>query len=138
MVLKQTMQRTRGRQRLPRGGPGDPVESGAVDITDGPRDDDVAVRGDGYNRLPMVRMTNVGLLPGDSSLEEMIAATEDGLERSTVTVRGPVDGPAMVFAHGFGCDKAMWRLVAPSFEATHRVVLFDHVGAGGGREWTVP
>jgi hypothetical protein len=36
------------------------------------------VRGDGYNRLPMVRMTNVGLLPGDSSLEEMIAATDDG------------------------------------------------------------
>ena len=37
-----------------------------------------AVRGDGYNRLPMVRMTNVGLLPGTSSLEEMIAATDDG------------------------------------------------------------
>jgi TldD protein len=38
-----------------------------------------AVRGDGYNRLPMVRMTNVGLVPGTSSLEEMIAATDDGL-----------------------------------------------------------
>jgi sigma-B regulation protein RsbQ len=25
----------------------------------------------------------------------------------------------------------MWRLVAPAFESTHRVVLFDHVGAGG-------
>jgi sigma-B regulation protein RsbQ len=25
----------------------------------------------------------------------------------------------------------MWRYVAPAFEATHRVVLFDHVGAGG-------
>ena len=37
-----------------------------------------AVRGDGYNRLPMVRMTNVGLLPGESSLDEMIAATDDG------------------------------------------------------------
>ena len=24
------------------------------------------MRGDGYNRLPMVRMTNVGLLPGDT------------------------------------------------------------------------
>src|SRR3972149_6017097 len=41
------------------------------------------VRADGYNRLPMVRMTNVGLLPGDSSLEEMIAATEDGVLMST-------------------------------------------------------
>jgi sigma-B regulation protein RsbQ len=25
----------------------------------------------------------------------------------------------------------MWRLIAPAFESTHRVVLFDHVGAGG-------
>jgi sigma-B regulation protein RsbQ len=38
---------------------------------------------------------------------------------------------AIVFAHGFGCDQNMWRFVAPAFEATHRVVLFDHVGAGG-------
>jgi sigma-B regulation protein RsbQ len=37
----------------------------------------------------------------------------------------------MVFAHGFGCDQAMWRFVAPDFEVDHRVVLFDHVGAGG-------
>jgi sigma-B regulation protein RsbQ len=36
----------------------------------------------------------------------------------------------MVFAHGFGCDQNMWRYVAPAFEADHRVVLFDHVGAG--------
>ena len=37
----------------------------------------------------------------------------------------------MVFAHGFGCDQSMWRLVAPAFEDDFRVVLFDHVGAGG-------
>ena len=37
----------------------------------------------------------------------------------------------MVFAHGFGCDQNMWRFVAPAFEADHRIVLFDHVGAGG-------
>ena len=36
----------------------------------------------------------------------------------------------MVFAHGFGCDQNMWRLVVPAFEDAHRVVLFDHVGAG--------
>ena len=36
----------------------------------------------------------------------------------------------MVFAHGFGCDQNMWRLVVPAFEDSHRVVLFDHVGAG--------
>jgi TldD protein len=41
------------------------------------------VRGDGHNRLPMVRMTNVGLLPGDSSLEEIIADTKDGIYMAT-------------------------------------------------------
>ena len=37
----------------------------------------------------------------------------------------------MMLAHGFGCDQHMWRHVAPAFEGDHRVVLFDHVGAGG-------
>jgi sigma-B regulation protein RsbQ len=36
----------------------------------------------------------------------------------------------IMFAHGFGCDQNMWRFVAPAFEETHRVVLFDHVGCG--------
>ena len=40
-------------------------------------------------------------------------------------------GAPMLFAHGFGCDQNMWRFVAPAFEDDHRVVLFDHVGAGG-------
>jgi TldD protein len=41
------------------------------------------VRGDGYGRLPMVRMTNVGLLPGDSSLDEIIADTKNGVYMAT-------------------------------------------------------
>lgn len=36
----------------------------------------------------------------------------------------------MVFAHGFGCDQTMWRLVTPAFESAYRVVLFDYVGCG--------
>jgi sigma-B regulation protein RsbQ len=36
----------------------------------------------------------------------------------------------MIFAHGYGCDQHMWRLVAPAFADAYRVVLFDHVGAG--------
>ena len=51
--------------------------------------------------------------------------------RHNVTLRGPEDAPVMLFAHGFGCDQSMWRFVAPAFEATHRVVLFDHAGCGG-------
>ena len=41
----------------------------------------------------------------------------------------------MVFAHGFGCDQAMWRFVAPTFEPDFRTILFDHVGAGGS-DWS--
>ena len=52
------------------------------------------------------------------------------LRRNNVTLSGRPDGQPVLFAHGFGCDQHMWRDVAPAFEATHRVVLFDHVGAG--------
>jgi TldD protein len=38
-----------------------------------------SVRADGWARLPMVRMTNVGLEPGPHTLDEMIAATDDGV-----------------------------------------------------------
>ena len=50
--------------------------------------------------------------------------------RNNVTISGAESGRPMLFAHGFGCDQNMWRYVAPAFEADHRVVLFDHVGAG--------
>jgi sigma-B regulation protein RsbQ len=51
-------------------------------------------------------------------------------ERNAVTVTGRADGQPIMFAHGYGCDQNMWRFVAPAFLDTHRVVLFDHVGAG--------
>ncbi len=37
------------------------------------------VRADGWNRLPMIRMTNVSLLPGAWTLDDLIADTKDGL-----------------------------------------------------------
>ena len=59
------------------------------------------VRADGYNRLPMVRMTNVGLLPGDSSLEEMIAETKDGIYMAT-NRSWSIDDKRLNFQ--FGCE----------------------------------
>lgn len=53
------------------------------------------------------------------------------LARNNVTIAGAADGPMLVFVHGLGCDQNVWRFVAPAFAADHRVVLFDHVGAGG-------
>jgi sigma-B regulation protein RsbQ len=50
-------------------------------------------------------------------------------KRNNVTVLG--SGPAtMFFAHGFGCDQNMWRLLSPSYATRYRIVLFDLVGSG--------
>lgn len=37
---------------------------------------------------------------------------------------------SVVFAHGYGCDQNMWRLVAPAFEDRYRIVLYDLMGSG--------
>ncbi len=51
------------------------------------------------------------------------------LQRNQVTVQG--DGAvAMVFAHGFGCDQQMWRLLVPQYAQRYKTVAFDHVGSG--------
>jgi sigma-B regulation protein RsbQ len=55
----------------------------------------------------------------------------DVLCRNNVRLSGVAGAQPIVFAHGFGCDQNMWRYVAPAFEDRHRVVVFDHVGAGG-------
>lgn len=52
------------------------------------------------------------------------------MARNRVRVTGVPSGRPMVFLHGFGCDQAMWRFVAPDFEVDHRVVVLDQVGAG--------
>ncbi|GHJ57953.1 hydrolase [Nocardioides sp. OK12] len=54
------------------------------------------------------------------------------LTRHHVSVTGRHDAPPLVLVHGFGCDQHMWRYVAPAFEDSHRVVLMDLIGAGGG------
>jgi sigma-B regulation protein RsbQ len=51
--------------------------------------------------------------------------------RNNVCEHGPRARQPMLFAHGFGCDQNMWRHVWPAFADRYRVVLFDHVGAGG-------
>jgi TldD protein len=38
-----------------------------------------AMRADGWNRVPIIRMTNVSLQPGQWTLEDLIADTDDGI-----------------------------------------------------------
>jgi sigma-B regulation protein RsbQ len=53
------------------------------------------------------------------------------LSKFNIVASGPEDAQPMLFAHGFGCDQHMWRLVAPAFADEYRVILFDYIGAGG-------
>lgn len=54
------------------------------------------------------------------------------IERNKVTDHGG-DGPVMLFAHGYGCDKTMWSLTEPAFRDAYRTVLYDLTGMGGSR-----
>jgi TldD protein len=60
-----------------------------------------SVRADGWARLPMVRMTNVGLLPGPHTLDEMIEATQAGIYMDT-NRSWSIDDKRLNFQ--FGCE----------------------------------
>jgi sigma-B regulation protein RsbQ len=53
----------------------------------------------------------------------------DVLTRNHVQVIGAGRQP-IVFAHGFGCDQRIWRLITPAFAEQYQLVLFDYVGCG--------
>ena len=50
-------------------------------------------------------------------------------QRNNVHIVGEGDTPIM-FAHGYGCDQNMWRLLTPAFSKQYRIILFDLVGCG--------
>ncbi len=41
------------------------------------------MRAESWNRIPLIRMTNISLLPGDWTLEDLIASTDDGIYLET-------------------------------------------------------
>lgn len=51
------------------------------------------------------------------------------IQRNNVRILGS-GKITLVFAHGFGCDQSMWRLLVPEFQQLYRIVLFDLVGSG--------
>jgi len=64
--------------------------------------------------------------PSDASVLDEV------FERHNLRVTGTA-GSLLLFAHGYGCDASMWRLVAPQLAASYRIALFDHVGSGRSR-----
>jgi TldD protein len=59
------------------------------------------MRADGYNRLPMVRMTNVGILPGEASFDELLDGVADGVYMAT-NRSWSIDDRRLNFQ--FGCE----------------------------------
>jgi TldD protein len=59
------------------------------------------VRADGFNRLPMVRMTNVGLEPGEGTMDDIVADTEHGVIMA-VNRSWSIDDRRLNFQ--FGCE----------------------------------
>lgn len=60
-------------------------------------------RAEGWNRLAMIRMTNVNLLPGTWTLDDLIADTDDGLYMLT-NKSWSIDDKRLNFQ--FGCEMA--------------------------------
>jgi TldD protein len=46
---------------------------------DAPQRSNGAMRADGWNRIPIIRMTNISLQPGDWTLDDLIADTDEGI-----------------------------------------------------------
>ncbi len=59
-----------------------------------------------WNRIPLIRMTNIGLLPGEGTLADMIAETREGIFMST-NKSWSIDDRRLNFQ--FGCEIA-WEI----------------------------
>ncbi len=98
------------------------------------------VRADGHDRIPMVRMTNIGLLPGQQSLDQMIAETDDGIYMDT-NRSWSIDDRRLNFQ--FGCQIA-WEIKNGSLRRMLRNPTYTGISpefwasldmVGGPSEW---
>ncbi len=55
---------------------------------------------------------------------------QDIIRRNAVTIHGADNKIPMVFAHGFGIDQNIWRLVVSKFSNKYKLITFDYVGGG--------
>jgi TldD protein len=64
------------------------------------------MRADGWQNLPLIRMTNISIEPGDGTLEEIVGDTRDGILMTT-NQSWSIDDRRVNFQ--FGCELA-WRI----------------------------
>src|SRR5437867_3578149 len=100
------------------------------------------MRADGWINYPLIRMTNVSLLPGDSSLEELIASTDDGIYMTT-NRSWSIDDMRKNFQ--FGCEIA-WEIKGGQLGRMLKNPMYQGIttefwgscdGIAGPAEWKV-
>ena len=101
-----------------------------------------AMRADGWQNLPLIRMTNINLEPGEGTLEEIIGDTADGIYMDT-NQSWSIDDKRVNFQ--FGCEAA-WRIKDGKLTEMYKnpnyagitTEFWGSCDAVGGREdWTV-
>jgi TldD protein len=100
------------------------------------------MRADGWENLPLIRMTNINLEPGEGTQAEIIGDTKDGLFMSTNT-SWSIDDQRVNFQ--FGCEVA-WRIKDGKLTEMYRNPNYTGIttefwgscdAVGGHEEWTV-
>lgn len=66
-----------------------------------------AMRADGWDRIPLIRMTNINLLPGDWTFDELIADTSEGIYALGVS-SWSIDDKRLNFQFG---TEAAWEVI---------------------------
>jgi TldD protein len=65
-----------------------------------------AMRAEGWGNIPLVRMTNTNIIPGNKSLTDLISSVDDGIYMSTISSWSPSDDRS---SFEFGCEIA-WEI----------------------------
>jgi TldD protein len=101
-----------------------------------------AMRADGWQNLPLIRMTNINLEPGDGTLAEIIGDTPDGIFMTTNS-SWSIDDKRVNFQ--FGCEAA-WRIKDGKLTEMYKNPNYSGIttefwgscnAVGGSEEWVL-
>ena len=101
-----------------------------------------AMRADGWGNLPLIRMTNINIEPGEGSLADIIGDTKDGIFMAT-NQSWSIDDKRVNFQ--FGCEIA-WRIKDGKLTHMYRNPNYTGIttefwrscdAVGGREDWTL-
>ena len=101
-----------------------------------------SMRADGWSRMPLVRMTNLHLEPGEGSLEELIAGVDDGIYLET-NKSWSIDDKRLNFQFGTQIaweikDGKLGRMLRDATYTGQTPVFWGSLDAVAGRdEWVL-